>query len=398
MALSKGLQSPLDFWMKTFSQYLNNASSECFSWSPLITNWAPKLGLFLNICWTLAYCCLRSSIFFALFDWWFVALTNSRVLNSTFFSSLNSRFCLTSSRVFPFDDILSEIHLWYSMLMMDLLNSLSSLGSTSDMNSSSVNQSRNLLPSMNCSRPTNFSESILAQLVVALKSAFMSDAIIFESSLQYCGLFLILIMISTSRVGNCCWREMLILFLCNPPRFNSAVASAFHDSVSSRFGRWWILSSAGHESWHEMSAGIDVSVSVVIVEEVRYLSSIALYLSVSLWLLMAFNVLCLNLLWFFIDIVYSIWNHFSLHGSKHAIFFLCPSCFWRGKTSSGFVIFNWMDSVFMDMFTSHSGELLVAKVTTHLFSASTWRSFVLSLNQFASATVYKLHATWINLH
>ena len=38
---------------------------------------------------------------------------------------------------------------------------------------------------------------------------------------------------------------MLILLFCIPPRFNSALASAFHDSVSWRFGtgRWWILSS-----------------------------------------------------------------------------------------------------------------------------------------------------------
>ena len=28
----------------------------------------------------------------------------------------------------------------------------------------------------------------------------------------------------------------LFLFLCSPPMFNSAVASAFHDSVSSRLG------------------------------------------------------------------------------------------------------------------------------------------------------------------
>ena len=158
--------------------------TECFLWSPLhihkpihpyihpsnhpfilmsihplllwITNWPHKLGLFLNICWTFAY----------------------------FFNA-----------------IFSEILLWFSMLMM---TSLSSLGSMSDLNSSSVNRSRNLLFSMNCRRPTTFSNSIFAQLVLALKSAFTFDVIIFESSLRYCGLFLILIMISTSRVGNCC--------------------------------------------------------------------------------------------------------------------------------------------------------------------------------------------------
>ena len=40
---------------------------------------------------------------------------------------------------------------------------------------------------------------------------------------------------------------------------------------------------------------------------------------------------------FFIGIIYSISNHLSLHGGKNATFFFCPSCFWRGKTSSGFV-------------------------------------------------------------
>ena len=194
---------------------------------------------------------------------------------------------------------------------------------------------------MNCKSTTKFSKSILAQLVLALKSAFIDsdrfDVIIFEISLRYCGLFLI----STSRVGNCCWSEMLILILCNPQRLNS---------VSSRFGMWWVPFSAGHESWHEMTVGIDVSVSVVVVEQVRYLFSIALYLSSSLWLLSSLLTLCTP----FRIISTSI-------GSKHAIFFLCPPWFWRGKTSSGFVIFNWMDSVFMDMFTSHSGEPLVAK-------------------------------------
>ena len=106
------------------------------------------------------------------------------------------------------------------MLMMDLLTSLSSLGSMNwDLNSSSVNRSRNLLPSMNCSRPTTFSKSILVQLVVALKSTFTSDVIIFESSLWYYGLFLILIIISTSRVGKCllgCYAELRVLKEAKP--------------------------------------------------------------------------------------------------------------------------------------------------------------------------------------
>ena len=220
--------------------------------------------------------------------------------------------------------------------MIDLLTLFSSLGSMSDLNSSSVNRSRNFILSMNCRRPTMVSKSILSKPVVALKPAFMSDIIIFESSLRYCGLFPILIMTSTSRVGKFCWSEMLNLFFCNPPRFNSAVASAFHDSKSER-----------HQSWRETTAGFDFSLSVAVAEQVRwYLQYCFIFVSESL----AFDGIQCSVLKsfmdFFIDIVYSISNHLSLHGSKHAIFFLCPSCFWRGKTSSGFVIFKWVDSAF----------------------------------------------------
>ena len=105
---------------------------------------------------------LRSSILFARFDWWFAVLTNSRILNSTFFRlwidvSACSFYISFLHRVFLFDDIFSEIHLWYSMLMMDLLTSLSPLGSMNwDLNSSSVNRSRNVLLSMTCTRPTGY--------------------------------------------------------------------------------------------------------------------------------------------------------------------------------------------------------------------------------------------------
>ena len=95
MALSKGLQSLLDFWMKTFSQYSSNASSaggtECFSWSPFITNWAPKLGLLLNICWTLSYCCLRSSI---LCSFWLTVCCSDK------FGSIAFNFFLVSEFTF----------------------------------------------------------------------------------------------------------------------------------------------------------------------------------------------------------------------------------------------------------------------------------------------------------
>lgn len=163
MALSNGLQSLFEFWLKTFSQYSSNASSargpESFLWS---ANLDPKLGLFLNICWTFTYCWHRQfAASFFCSRWWLTVLINSQVLDSTLPSYLNSKFCLTYSRVFffVFFWIVSEIHLSNSMLMVDFLTSFSSFGSVSVLNSSSVIWlEQKPYFSINFRRPTTFSK------------------------------------------------------------------------------------------------------------------------------------------------------------------------------------------------------------------------------------------------
>ena len=108
----------------------------------------------------------------------------------------------------------------------------------------------------------------------------------------------------------------------------------------------------------------------VVAEQVRYLSSIALYLSASLWLLMSFNVLCLNLLWSSLltwctpfRIISASMAAIMQYSSSVLLAFDEEDQLWLCDIQlDGFLFVVFMFDVFMDVFTSHSGELLVAKV------------------------------------
>ena len=118
-----------------------------------------------------------------------------------------------------------------------------------------------------------------------------------------------------------------------------------------------------------MTVGFDVSVSVVVAEQVRYLSGSALYLSASLWLLMAFSVLCLNLLWSSLLTLCTSFRIISASMAASMQYSSSVHLAFEGEDQLWHCVIQ-VDSAFVDVLASHSGKLLVARVTTHLFSST----------------------------